>query len=260
MRYEVGPRALRAGLRNETTGTHTTRTLMLDDLRTLLQAVRPDAPYADYVRAVVDENVLRKSTVSTRRKSMRHLRELYGLDPNVPLFRVLRELWSIAVAGQPLLALLCGSGRDPLLRCTADVVVTSPTDTAFDVRSLADAVSGNFPGRFTPDVLRRIGRNVASSWTQAGLLRGRSRKVRSKPVATHSAASFALFLGHLGGASGPALFETIWARMVEPSSSVLQGLAAASSRQGWIEYRAYGGVTEVTFRHFDTIVQAAQVA
>jgi len=259
LRYEVGPLALSAGLRNETTGTHTTRTLMLEDLRTLFQAVKPEAPYADYVRAVVDENVLRKATVTTRRKSLRHLRELYALDPNVPVFRVVRELWS-ATNGQPLLALLCGSGRDPLLRCTADVVVKSPMDMAFEVRLLTDAVSGTFPGRFTLNVLRRIGRNVASSWTQAGLLRGRSKKVRSKPVVTQAAASFALFLGHLDGASGPALFETVWARMVDPSPSALQGLAALSSRQGWIEYRAYGGVTEVTFRHFDAIVRAARVA
>ncbi len=107
------------GSRSGSKGTHTSRTIMLDELMTLLSAVPDSSPRAAYLAAIIEGNVLAKSTVSTRKCSAQRLSELYLLDPNAPLFRVLRRMWEVDAAARPILALLCALARDPLLRATS---------------------------------------------------------------------------------------------------------------------------------------------
>lgn len=110
-------------------------TIMLAELRQLLAACPANAGLEAYRAAIVNGNVLLKRTVTTRKQSLRALRELYALDPAVPVFRALRDLWDEDAEGQPLLALLCAAARDPLLRATAELVLAmSPgEDAAADV-------------------------------------------------------------------------------------------------------------------------------
>ena len=51
------------GFVNETGGAHSSRTMMLADLRLLLAACSPSASLEDYRSAIVDENVLLKKTM-----------------------------------------------------------------------------------------------------------------------------------------------------------------------------------------------------
>src|SRR5258706_242781 len=74
-------------------GTPKSRTMMLEELSTLLRVTDPKATRADYVKALVENNCLGKHTVSTRRLSLQRMTELYALDANVPLFRLLRQFW-----------------------------------------------------------------------------------------------------------------------------------------------------------------------
>ena len=68
--------------------------MMLVELRLLLAARPETACLEDYRAAVIDENVLGKGTLATRRDSFRRLRELYALRPETLLFRALRDLWA----------------------------------------------------------------------------------------------------------------------------------------------------------------------
>jgi hypothetical protein len=65
---------------SESGGPHTSRTIMLAELRRLLAACPPEATTEDLTGAVLEENVLAKRTEDTRRRSLRYLRELYVLD------------------------------------------------------------------------------------------------------------------------------------------------------------------------------------
>jgi hypothetical protein len=114
---------LQFGFVAEPIGTHISRTIMLADLRLLLSSCHLTADIATYRQAVIEENVLHKRTVSTRRLSFKRLRELYILDKSILLFRALRDLWEYEPDAQPMLALLCAVARDPLLRSTVDTVV-----------------------------------------------------------------------------------------------------------------------------------------
>ena len=68
---------------------------MLEDLAAALDSTAAGAGRDDYREAIVDANCLSKPTAATRALSRQRLSELYGLDPRVPLFRVLRRLWPL---------------------------------------------------------------------------------------------------------------------------------------------------------------------
>ena len=89
----------RFGFRSGERGTHGSRSMMLPDLRQLLASTPADASYENYEAAIMEENVLGKGTASTRLWSWKKLRELYGLDPSLAVFRCFRELWDMAPPG-----------------------------------------------------------------------------------------------------------------------------------------------------------------
>lgn len=236
------------GFRTGERGVHNTRTVMLDDLASLFAAVPADAPREAYEEAVVEGNALGKRTASTRTYAFRRLSELYALDPEVSVFRLLRRYWSADDGpGRPLLGMLCALARDPILRMTARSVLDLPYGAPFDKTALERTVEARAPGRFSATSVAKIARMTASSWTQAGHLEGRTGKERSRPDATPVAVAYALALGYLEGKRGGQLFETLWARVVDRPLDQLHDLAQEASRRQLLTYRNAGGVVEVIF-------------
>ena len=115
-----------AGFRFGDRGTQTSRTIMLNELTALFDAVPAHAGPTEYTTAIVDDNALGKQTGANRRLTGQRLRELYGFDLRLALFRVLRRLWTIDESGRPLLAMLCSLARDPLLRLSAAHILGLP--------------------------------------------------------------------------------------------------------------------------------------
>jgi hypothetical protein len=111
------------GFRAGDKGTHSSRTMMFTELDALIRVVPEGAAKQDYADAVVSHNCLRKATTATRRLTLQRLTELYGLDPKLPIFRVLRRLWDAEPSSGPLLSLLTALARDPLLLATAQVIL-----------------------------------------------------------------------------------------------------------------------------------------
>lgn len=240
-------RAVEVTPETESGGTHTSRTIMLRELRLLLAACPSDAGPDELARVIVEENVLAKRSESTRMRSLRYLRELYVLDRRSILYRGLRDLWDADPEAQPLLAMLCALARDPLLRATADTVIGAVPGSQLDAAMLASAVGERFPDSYSDAVRNKIGRNAASSWTQSGHLSGRSAKVRSRAVCRPAAVAFALMIGHLADARGQGLLRTVWGRTLDVPDHVLYEQASAAARRGWIEFRRAGDVIDVGF-------------
>jgi hypothetical protein len=103
------------GFRRGDVGTHTSRTIMLAELTTLFNAVPTAATGEEIAVAIRHANCLGKATASTRRLTHQRLNELYALDPQVPIYRVLRRLWDLDAPARPLLAITVAVARDPLL-------------------------------------------------------------------------------------------------------------------------------------------------
>lgn len=220
---------------------------MLAELRQLLASTPADASYDDYRVAIMQENVLGKGTASTRLWSWKKLRELYGLDSRLPVFRCLRVLWDNDSVGRPILGLLCASARDPLLRMSAPVILNAPLGTVVTPEAFAQAIHEKAPDRFKRGTLRSIGQNLYASWTQSGHLIGGKVRRRAHPTVTPEATTYALVLARLTGSRGQFLFSSFWAALLDVPPETLFALAAEASRCGWIDLRRAGSVVEVGF-------------
>ena len=220
---------------------------MLNELRAVLVNCEPHVTRDDYLFAIQEDNCLGKRTAATRRLSSQRLSELYGLDPDVPLFRVLRRCWYTDREGQPLLALLLALARDPLLRVSASAVLRMRPGEELARQHMTDALRRAVGSRLSDSTLDKVVRNAASSWTQSGHLKGRGRKVRQWVVPTPAATAYALLLGYLAGTRGTALFESLWARALDSPASELQSLAMDARRLGFLDMSHSGGVINVSF-------------
>jgi hypothetical protein len=221
---------------------------MVAELRRVLAACSPEATLEEYAEAAIERNVWSKPTASARRFGFRNLCEFYALDRKVLIFAALRDLWDADLDAQPLLALMCATARDPILRAVTPFVLDLTPGTVVSPAMISEEAERKFPAKFRPAVLATLSRNALSSWQQAGLLHGRPR-TRARPETSVPALAYALFLGDLCGKRGGALFETLWTQILDTPPHTLRGLAAAASQHGWIEYKAGGDVVEVTFRY-----------
>jgi len=236
-----------AGFRWGEKGTHTSRTIMLDELRAVLASCEPGATRNDYLAAIHEENCLSKRTAATRKSSSQRLSELYALDPEVPLFRVMRRCWYADRAGQAVLALLLALARDPLLRASVAPILRMRPGEELARQQLTDALSRAVGSRLNESTLDTVVRNVASSWTQSGHLKGHGRKVRQTVTPTAATTAFALLLGYLAGKRGTPLFESLWAQVLDSPTGELVRLAMDARRLGFLDMRESGGVIDVGF-------------
>jgi len=235
------------GFRFGDKGTHTSRTLMLEELRLLLDAVPGGVNREAYVQAVIVDNCLGKKTTATRKLSVQRLSELYALNPTVPLFRVLRDLWGHHESSRPLLAMLLGLARDPILRITAEPLLQTPIGNELSRQSLEQVLGEEIGHRFKPATLGKIIRNVGSSWTQSGHLEGRVRKIRKSVQPTPAACTFALLLGYVLGQRGRMLFETPWVAILDRSFPDLLELAIDAKRLGLLDLKQSASMIDISF-------------
>ncbi len=244
-RIDETPGAVKAGLRFGDRGTQSSRTIMLTELTDLLAAVPASASRADYVSAIVQDNTVGKSTVSNRRLTYRRLHELYGLDPALPIFRVLRRLWDVDVPSRPLLALLCALGRDPLLRLTAPTVLALRPGEELVRATLLATLGEGVRERFKAEILDKVARNAASSWTQAGHLAGRMRKTRVLVEPRPGAVAFALWLGSANGRSGGDLLIAPWVQIFDCGQDTLVGVVLKAKQLRLLDARIAGNIVEI---------------
>ena len=238
---------IKAGFRIGDIGTHTSRTIMFKELELLLSDQEPNVSRNDYVSAIVEQNCLGKRTVSTRKLSCQRLNELYGLDPSIILFRILRYFWNVDENGRPLLSFLSALARDPLLRVTSTPVLQMIPGEELVRQKLTEALRNSVENRFNESTLDKVVRNTSSSWTQSGHLKGRGRKYRQKVNPTPVVTAYALLLGYILGIRGNGLFKTLWAKILDTPAEELVSLATDAKRLGLLDLSQAGGVVEVSF-------------
>lgn len=243
------------GLKFSDGGAHISRTMMLAELSDALASVPSGSTPDDYRAAVLGRNVLGKTTDSTRKKTLRHMRELYALDESVPIFGLLRKL-TAADRGEslPLLAIQVAWARDPLLRATTSPVLQARPGERVERASLVEAFEGVFPDQYSAATLKTTTQNAASSWTQAGHLLGVVKKSRRQVKPTPVALTMALFLGLVAGYNGPSVFANPWVRLLDLSADRARSLAMEAHRAGLLNLRAVGDVVDLRFPMLDVFL------
>jgi hypothetical protein len=234
----------RFGFRLDPGGVHLSKTMMLAELTTLLNATHPD----DLDTQVLEANVLGKRTGAARRLALARLNTLYGIRTPNPIAVVMGKLWRMRTEGRPMLALLCALARESLLRDSADAVLPALAGTPVLWPDIAAKLSRKHPGRYSPKMMKSLAQNCASTWTQSGHLTGKVRKRRSVAVATPEAVAYAALLGALAGFGGPALLASPWMSALDRSDAELLNLLRSGEAAGLLRLRAGGGVIEINVR------------
>lgn len=240
------------GFRFGINGPHAARTMMLDDLRLLLSRTPTYAIREDYKAAVVDGNVLGKPTRKARELAFRHLATLYGLEVGNPIFRALRRLWPLNETAQPLLALTVALARDPLLAATRTFILAQAPGAIVSRESIEKFIAERDQSRFSAESLKAFAQRIGGTWTAAGYLRGKVRKMRVVPEAHPESVALLLFLGYLEGRTGQRLFSSEWLNLFGNTTDELEALASSASHRGLLVFLNAGGVKEVRFPDYLT--------
>lgn len=223
------------------------RTMMLEEITTLFRTLPLDAELCDYQKAVEIKNVLGKPTESSRKMTFKYLKSLYGLDPALPLFYVLRRLAQLSQEDLPLLAMLLCYIRDPQLRASFDLIATLRPGEELPRTKMEEHLEEAFPGRFGSGMKTALAQRVNGTWTMCGHLRGGTKKYRATPKAGWAASAFAMFSGHLSGLNGQILLDSIFSQLVATSPERLITHLQTASVHGFVRLRHAGGVTEIDF-------------
>ena len=254
MTIAISQSAIEAGFVTDNLGAHTSRTMMLAELRMLLAACPASASLGDYRAMAVEQNVLMKPTLDARQKSIRHLRQLYGLSLDLSVFRVLRELWDSNPEGQPLLALLCTLARDPILRSSVELISSMPVGDGVTPNQCQQAIAGELGNQLSTTTQASAARNVLSSWEQSGHLKTIAKeKIRQQVQTTPVVTAYALFLAYLNGERGEGMFFSPWCRVLDQPAHILRAQVEQASKQGWLEYRD-PGLTNQSFYRIQVVV------
>lgn len=211
---------------------------MLEELRALLAYVdNPASPKKTYLKAIKEDNCLSKRSGKTRELTACHLVALYGLNPNLTIFRTLLYLWYRDPDAQPVLSLLCSYARDSILRLSAPHILEIPVGGLTNTANMVEYIENKIPSSYSDSTLKSTAQNLNSSWTKAGYLTGRSKKIRVKLQPTPGTAVFALLLGYIKNVRGEALFETEYTKLLDCSKEQIIELAEIASRKGWIIFK-----------------------
>jgi hypothetical protein len=240
------------GFSKAITGGHAARSMMFLEMRALVQALPLMIAKPDFTRAIIDENILEKPTLSSRKKSLRHLEELYGLDPSKALFRVLWNLGHEDMDSLPQLCLVCAYARDPQLRHSFELIRTLRVGQVLVRTDMEAHVETGFPGRFSPAMKKSMAQNVNTTWTFGGHLAGRAKKVRQLPEPRPVSAAYAMFVGYLSGLRGETLLDSDYAALVAPNRSHLQVALSLASAKGLLSLKQAGGIVEFDFSNLLT--------
>ncbi len=241
---------IKFGFKFGKSGAHSRRTMMLAELQLLFPITSLSTSLEQYANEVIEHNCLNKPTKNARKYAFRPLVELYGFDIKFPLFRVLRQLWDTDPEAQPVLALQLTYARDPLFRMSSDFILSHKPGERIYREEVEEVIKKNDPDRFSPTSLSSVAKNVNSSWTQAGFLKGKAKKIRQIPIISPINVIYALFQGYLHGLSGERLFNTPWMKLLNLPFDQLKELTAAASYRGLIDYKESGGVIEVRFNDY----------
>lgn len=228
-------------------GAHSARSMMNQELKLLFSIHEKNATKEQYEQSIVENNILHKPTANSRKLTYRHLVDLYSLDSSITIFRRFRSYWELDEKAQDVLALQLAVARDPLLRSSSEVVLELDLGARLTRESMEEFLAKDDPTRFSPASLKSFAQNINGTWTQAGFLVGRSKKLREEPKLSYINVAFALFLAHCHGLSGEQLFDSFWCRLLSDNKEVLLDLAHRASLHGLIRFKQVSEIIEVTF-------------
>jgi hypothetical protein len=229
------------------TGGHMARSMMLQELEGICRSMPEESAPSDYQRAIEQENLLGKPTFGSRQKTYRHLVELYGLNPSLPLFRVLRRLATEDPVSTPLMGMICCFCRDSQLRQSFSLIHSLKPGEILPRVRMEEHLEARFSGVFSEAMKKSLAQNVNTTWTVTGHLHGRSIKRRGLPKSRPAATAYSMFAGWIFGLRSHILLNSCFGHLVAMTPDLILNHLSEASAHGWLRLRNAGGVTEIDF-------------
>jgi hypothetical protein len=216
--------------------------MMLAELTELLGSGAADRP-AD---AILRDNVLGKPSIRARQAALCRLRLLYGVGEARPICTIFRRLWDKDREGRLMLALLCALARDPPLPDCAAAVLDTSLGERVRWPAIAAAFEARNPGRLREKMTKSLAQHAASTWTQAGFLKGKVRKerIRAKPTST----AYAALIASLCGFGGMRLIECRWLDVLDRPIEDRLALLRQAEGLGLARVRSTGDALQIDVR------------
>jgi hypothetical protein len=198
-------------------------------------------------KILVDENLLKKESYDGRKRTYSHLLGLYGLDANNKNYQGLLKYWDKDASDLNILAMLCALSRDEALRISANYILSLSNGEIVDRSGLKHIIDENFGEKYSEKVRQSMLRNVLSSWTQSGHLKGKSKRIRDKPIVTPNSFAYACYLAYLAGFRGNRVFHSPWVKVLCLSDNEFDIIIRDINRKGLMTLKRAGDIVEVSF-------------
>src|SRR5690606_33007908 len=201
----------------------------------------------EYAKAM-EANVFGKKSADGIKQTSNFLSRIYLFDPNASKFKAFKHFWKISTQeDRPLLTFLFAFTQDHLLFESAEVVQKTPLGDKVSVDAFKENLEQHYPGKYSPVTSHSIGKNLASSWKQAGYIQGKTQNIRVQPDISYKVAAFAFCLAFLEGDRGEFILKNPIVRVLCLNETILRELAIEAARQDLLQYRCGGSVTSFAF-------------
>lgn len=202
---------------------------------------------SQYLDAMAD-NVFGKKSSDGVKQTKGYLKRLYGFDSQYPPFAAFMYFWKMSEPNEkPLIAFLYALNQDNLLAESVQVLQNVKPGTKVAVEYFEEIVEKYHPNQYAIITKHSIGKNLASSWKQAGFIEGKVKNIRIQPEITYRTACFAFLLAYLNGDRGDFIWNNIGVNALCLHESKLRALAIECAKNDLMQYQYAGSVTAINF-------------
>lgn len=201
----------------------------------------------EYLKAL-ESNVFGKKSADGVKQTSNFLTKIYSFDTQLPKFKAFKYFWKICSASEkPQLIFLYAFAEDHLLFESLDVVRNHKSGEKVAVEDFKENLEKYYPNKYSKVTSHSIGKNLASSWKQAGFIEGKTKNIRVQPEISSTVAAFAFFLAFLNGERGEFILTNPVVKSLCLNEAALRDLAIEAAKQDLLQYQYGGNVTSFAF-------------
>lgn len=195
----------------------------------------------------LDNNVTGKKSADGIKQTARFLKIIYGFDKSNAAFKIFKFFWiSIDMLDRELITFLFALNNDYLLYESISVIAKSKIGEKTTVESFEENIEKYYPNKYSKITRHSIGKNLASSWKQAGFITGKVKNIRTQSEVSYNCVAFAFIIAYLNGLRGDFIISSKWVKALCLNENQLHELAIEASKRGLIQYQFSGNVTSIT--------------
>jgi hypothetical protein len=225
------------------------RNLSLVDLSTCMQYFG-EAGETDFIKlkkAIIEDNLLGKETISNRRDIIEKLRLFYALDASFPIFSFFQTMWVRNPNSRPLLAFQLAQARDRFLYKLHFLIESFTAEQQIQTKTVLNLLPDTWKSSYSENSINAMAKHLVSAWSEAGFLLKGSKKYRVMPEVFPENICYAIFLCKMQEISGEQIFNSVWLRSLLLDRQAIINLGIIANQKGIIEFQMSSNLLRIKF-------------